>query len=147
MREEQPGLGDGDRCVCVCVCLHHCKQQVIGCTVHDSINRSYAIETVTPWALGEPKTASCISKKQRESSRGPASKQESKFWVQAATHGRLAMGTRGEERMGIRLRICLMRKITEKVMMGRAMAAGHGEHGRLSGRLSGMDGHGQRTAK
>lgn len=86
-------------------------------------------------ALGEPKTASCSSKKQRESSRGPASKQESKFWVQAATHGRLAIGTRGEERMGIRLRICLMRKITE-MMMGRAMAAGHGEHGRLSG----MDG-------
>lgn len=31
--------------------------------------------------------------------------------------------------------------------MGRAMAAGHGEHGQLSSRLSGMDGHSQRTAK
>lgn len=46
----------------------------MGWTVHDSINRSYAIETVTPWVLGEPKAASCISKKQRESSRGPGGK-------------------------------------------------------------------------
>jgi len=93
----------------MCVCLH--CEQVIGCAVHDSINRSYAIEAVTPWALGDSKQH---FQGAGQSSRGPAEKQESKFWVQVTTHGRLAIGARGEQSMGIPLRICLMREM----MMG-----------------------------
>jgi hypothetical protein len=64
-----------------------------------SIDREY--KTVTPWVLGDR-----AARLPRSRPKFAWPQRQSKFWVQITTHGRLAIGARGEGRMGICVRIC-----------------------------------------